>query len=89
MGLCLSVSQSQVGILSKWMDVSSWFFGMQASFDLSYSVLQGNSDICRNKDSGQWNFVLNSTFENFASAYRSSNMYPLSSRKVDAQSVIN
>jgi len=30
---------SQVGVLSKGLDASSWFFGIEASFDLSFTVL--------------------------------------------------
>ena len=32
--LCFCLSQ--VNVVVKWLDVSSWFFGTQASFDLSY-----------------------------------------------------
>ena len=41
MALCLflCVCLSQVGVLSKRMNESGWFFGMVASFDPSYSVL--------------------------------------------------
>ena len=37
--LCLSVSLSQVGVLSKRLNESGWFFGMEASLDLSHTVL--------------------------------------------------
>jgi len=30
---------SQVGVLAKGVHRSSWFFGIEASFDLSYTVL--------------------------------------------------
>jgi len=36
---------SQVGILSKRMDGSSCFFGTEATFDLSYTMLQGTLGI--------------------------------------------
>jgi len=36
--VCLSVCLSQVGVLLKWLDGSSWFFAMEAFFDQSYTV---------------------------------------------------
>ena len=37
MALCLSVSLSQVGVLSKWLKKTEVVFGTEASFDLSHS----------------------------------------------------
>ena len=57
MSVCLSVCLSQVGVLAKWLDGSSCMvFGTEASFDQSYTLLKGNSDISKNL----WNFSLNS-----------------------------
>ena len=35
-------------------------FGTEATLDLFYSVIQGNSSICKNKDAPVWNLVSNS-----------------------------
>jgi len=90
MALCLSVCLSQVGVLSKRLNESSWFFGMWASLHPSYTVLKGNSVISKTKRTSLWNFVLNSRLITFC--YDISiveTCYQLSSRKVDAQSMIN
>jgi len=54
--LCLS----QVGVLPKRLNESSWFFGTWASFHPSYTVLKGNSFTSKKKGTSLWNFVLNS-----------------------------
>ena len=36
--VCLSVCLTQAGIVSKRLEESSWFFGADASFLLSYTV---------------------------------------------------
>ena len=65
-------------------------FGMWASFHPSYTVLKGNSVISKNKGTSIWYFVLNSGLRNFAHGISIvETCYQLSSRKVDAQSVIN
>ena len=65
-------------------------FGMWASFHPSYTVLKGNSVISKNKGTSLWNFVLNSGLRKFRHGMSIVEMcYQLSSRKVDAQSVMN
>jgi len=89
MALCLSVCAclSQVGVLSKRMNASS--LG-GASFHPSYTVLKGNSGISKNNGTSFWNFVLNSRLRKFCFDISIvETFYRLSSRKVDAQSVIN
>jgi len=54
--LCLSVCLSQVGVLSKRIDLN---FGMKASFDHSYTVFLANTGICKNKGTSIRNFFLN------------------------------
>ena len=54
------------------------------------AVLKGNSVISKNKGTSLWNFVLNSRLRKFRHGISIVEMYyQLSSRKVDAQSVIN
>ena len=93
MALCpsvrLYVCLSQVGVLSKRLNESSWFFDKRASFHLSYTVLKRNSNISKNKGTILWNFVPNSGLRKFLLRCidrRACNQ--LSSREVDAQSVI-
>ena len=65
-------------------------FGVWASFHPSYTVLKGNSVTCKNKGTSLWNFVLNSGLRKFRHGVSIvETRYQLSSRKVDAQSVIN
>ena len=65
-------------------------FGMWASFHPSYTVLKGNSVISKNKGTSLWNFVLNSWLRKFRHGISIvETCYQLSSRKVDAQSMIN
>ena len=97
--LCLSVCMrvcvcpSPVGVLSKRLNDSSWFF-----FHLSYTVFKGNSNVSKNKGTSVWNFVPNSGFRKFrfdtsivkachrlAIRYFSSLLPLLSSTEVDAQ----
>ena len=66
------------------------FFCMEAFSDLSYSVLQENSDIYKNKGTSLWDCVPNSGLRKFRHSISIvETCYQLSSRKVDAQSVIN
>jgi len=65
-------------------------FGMWTSFNLSYTVLKGNSVISKNKGTSLWNFVVKSGLGKFRHGISIvETCYQLSSRKVDAQSVIN
>ena len=63
---------------------------MEASFYLSYAVLWGNSGIFRNKGTSLWYFAPNSGLRKFRHSMSIVEAcYQHSSRKVDAQSVIN
>jgi len=63
---------------------------MWASFHPSYTVLKGNSVICKNKGTSLWNFAPNSGFRQFRHGISIvETCYQLSSKKVDAQNVIN
>jgi len=65
-------------------------FGMWASFHSSYAVLNGNSVVSKNKGTSLWNFDLNSGLRKFRHGISIVEAcYQLSSRKVDAQSVMN
>ena len=65
-------------------------FGMWASFHPSYIVLEENPVISKNKGTSLWNFVLNFGLSKFLLGISIvETCYQLSSRKVDAQSVIN
>jgi len=64
MGLCLSVCPSQVGVLSKRMNESSWLLACELP-STRYTVLKGKSVISRNKGTSLWNFVLNSGLRKF------------------------
>jgi len=65
-------------------------FGMWASFHPSYTVLKGNSVISKSKGTSFWNFVLNSGHRKFCHGISIvKTCYRLSSRKVDAPSLIN
>jgi len=89
----VSVCPSQVGVLSKRLNKSTWFLARElpsTKFHPSYTVLKVNSVISRNKGTSLWNVVLNSglrTFHHGISIVET--CYQLSSRKVDAHSVIN
>jgi len=94
MALCLSVRPSvcpsQVGVLSKRLNESSWFLACELPSARSYTVLKGNSVISKNKGTSLWNFFLNSGLRKFRHGVSIvETCYQLSSRKVDAQSVIN
>jgi len=60
MALCPCLSQ--LGVLSKRMNESSWFLACELP---SYTVLKGNSVISINKGTSLWNFVLNSGVRKF------------------------
>ena len=63
---------------------------MRACFHPSYTVLKGNSAISKNKGTFLWNSVLNSGLRKFIHGISIvETCYQLSSRKVDAHSVIN
>ena len=49
---------SQVGVLSKRMNESSWSLAW-AAFHQSYTVLKENSSIFKNKGTSLWNLVPN------------------------------
>jgi len=83
----VSACRSQVGVLLKRLNESSWFLACE-----SYTVSNGNSVISKNKGTSLWNFVLNSGVRKFRhgiSIVIVETCYQLSSRKVDAPSVIN
>jgi len=58
----VSVRLSQVGVLSKRLNESSWFVARElpSTRPIVYIVLKGNSVISKNKGISLWNFVLNS-----------------------------
>jgi len=85
--VCLSVTSRSS---TKTAERTELVFGMWASFHPSYIVLKWNSVISKNNGTSLWNFVLKSGLRKFR--YGKSiveTCYQLSSRKVDAQSVIN
>jgi len=60
------------------------------SFLPPYTVLKGNSVTSKNKGTSLWNFVLNSGLRKFRHGISIvETYYQLSSREVDAHSVIN
>jgi len=91
MGLCVRVrrcpsvtSRCSIETAERIELVFAWFFHP------SYTVLKGNSVVSKNKGTSLWNFVLNSGLEKFRHGISIvKTCYQLSSRKVDAQSVIN
>jgi len=86
----VSVCPSQVGVLLKQINESSWFLACELPSTRSYTVLKGNSVISKNKGTSIWNFVLNSGLRNFRHSITIvETCYQLSSRKVDVHSVIN
>jgi len=95
----MSVCPSQVGVLSKRLNESSWFSACELPSTrptFKYIVLKRNSvrPISKNKGTSLWNFALNSGLRKFRHGISIVEMYCyqlrlLSSRKVDAQSVIN
>ena len=88
MGLCPSVCHKSVFCRNGWTNRAG--FGMWVSFHTSYTVLKGNSVISKSKGTSLWNFVLNSGLRKFRHGISIvATCYQLSSRKVDAHSVIN
>ena len=90
--VCLSVCLSVTSRCSiETAEQIELVFGMSASFHPSYTVLKGNSVISKNKGTKSlWNFVLNSGLRKFRHSISIvETCYQLSSKKVDAQSVIN
>jgi len=89
MGLSVRLCLSQVGVLLKRLDESSWFWHV-SFLHPSYTVLKGNSFTSKNKGTSLWNFVLNSGLIKFCHGISIvETCYQLSLRKVDAQSVMN
>ena len=83
------VSVSQVGVLSKRLNESSWFLACELP-STRPTLLKGNSVIPQNKGTSLSNFVLKSGLRKFCHGISMvETCYQLSSRKVDAQSVIN
>jgi len=72
MALCLSVCVSVTSRSS--IDRNEWaslFFGMEASFDQSYTVFEGNSAVCKNTCFPSRTLSQIPDLENFATAYGS------------------
>ena len=83
------VSVSQVGVLSKRLNESSWFLACELP-STRPTLLKGNSVIPQNKGTSLSNFVLKSGLRKFCHGISMvETCYQLSLRKVDAQSVIN
>jgi len=91
MALCLSIRLSITSRSStKTAKQIGLVFGMRASFRPSYTVLKGNLVISKSKGTSLWNFILKSGLRKFCCGISIVEMCcQLSSRKVDAQSVIN
>jgi len=90
MGLCLSLRPSQVGVLLKRLNESSWFWHVSFLPPVLHCVKR-KFGYLQNKGSSLWNFVLNSGLRKFRhgiSIVETCYRYRLSSRKVDAQSMI-
>jgi len=88
---CVCLCLSQVGVLLKRLNESGWFLACELpSTHALYTVFKGNLVISKNKGTSLRNFVLNSGFRKFRHGILIvETCYQLSSRKVDAQSVIN
>jgi len=89
MGMCpyLSVDcLSQVGVLSKRWNESSWFWHTSFLPPVLHCVKR-KFGYLQKKGTSLWNFVLNSGLRHGRSIVET--CYQFSSRKVDAQSVIN
>jgi len=74
----VSVCLSEVGVLSKWMDGSSWFLAWElpsTCHTLCYKEIQVSGKIRYSP----LEVFLKLGFEHFATAYRSSNVLPTSS----------
>ena len=82
MGLCLSVRLS--------VRHKSVFFWHVSFLHPSYTALKGNSVVSKNKGTFLWNYVLKSGLRKYRHGISIlETCYRLSSRKVDAHSVIN
>jgi len=91
MALCLSVSVclSQVGVLSKRMNESSWVLVWELPSTYP-AVLKRNSGIFNNKGTSLWKFIQNSGLRKFCFGTSIvERVVDLARRKVDAPSVIN
>ena len=81
-GLCLSVTSGSFIETDERIEL---VFGMWASFHPSYTVLEENSVISKNKGISLWNFVLNSGLRKFRHGISIvETCYQLSSSLVDA-----
>ena len=65
LSVLLSVSVASLYCIETIGRIERDFFGMEASFHLSHTVLYGNSGISKNKDTSLWNFVRNSGLRKF------------------------
>jgi len=84
-----SVCPSQVGVLSKRLNESSWFWRVSFLPPVLHCVKR-KFGYLQKKGSSLWNFVLNHGLRKFRHGISIVEAcYQLSSRKVDAQSVIN
>ena len=87
MGLCPSVTSRRSIETAERIEL---VFGTWASFHPSYTMLKGNLVIFKNKGTSVWNLVLNSWLWKFRHGISIvETCHQLSSRKVDAQSMIN
>ena len=87
--VCLFVCPLQVGVLSKRMNESSWFCRVSFLPPVLHCVKR-KFGYLQNKGTSLWNFFLNSRLGKFRHGISIVvTCYQLSSRKVDAQSVIN
>ena len=85
----VSVRPSQVGVLLRQLNESSWCLACELPSTCP-TLLLGNSVISKNKGTSLWNFVLNSGIRQFRHSISIvETCYQRSSRKVDAQGVIN
>jgi len=87
--VCPSVCPSQVGVLSKRLNESSWFWNVSFLPPVLQCVKRKFGHL-RNKGTSFWNLVPKSGLRKFRHGISIvETCYKLSSRKVDAQSVIN
>ena len=89
---CLSVSvcPSQVGVLSKRLNESNWCLTWELPLSVLYCVKRKFDYLQKYKNISLWNFFLNSGLRKFRQGIIDRRTcYQLSSRKVDARSLIN
>ena len=87
----VSVRPSQIGVLLKLLNESSWFLACELPSSRHIHCVKGKFGYLQNKGTSLWNFVLNFGLRKFRHGCISivETCYQLSSRKVDALSVIN